>query len=116
MTRATAAVLAVVWGLGGAPPTRRDDVREVLHGVAIVDPYRWLEDGASAETRAWIDAQNAYTAATIGARPERARIRERLEALARYDAQGVPFRRGTREFLSRRRVTDDLSILYVREA
>ena len=43
------------------PETRRDDVREVLHGVEIKDPYRWLEDQESAETRAWIDAQNAYT-------------------------------------------------------
>jgi prolyl oligopeptidase len=40
------------------PSTRRDDVREVLHGVELVDPYRWLEDDKSPETRAWIDAQN----------------------------------------------------------
>jgi prolyl oligopeptidase len=41
---------------GQPPPTRRDNVREVLHGVEIVDPYRWLEDDESPETRAWIDA------------------------------------------------------------
>ena len=45
-----------------APPeTRRDNTREVLHGVEIADPYRWLEDQESPETRAWIDAQNEYT-------------------------------------------------------
>jgi len=43
------------------PPTRTDNVKEVLHGVEIVDPYRWLEDQSSPETRAWIDAQNSYT-------------------------------------------------------
>jgi protease II len=45
----------------GPPKTRTDDVKEVLHGTEIVDPYRWLEDQKSPETRAWIDAQNAYT-------------------------------------------------------
>ena len=44
------------------PATRQDSVREVIHGVEIVDPYRWLEDQESPETRAWIDAQNTYTA------------------------------------------------------
>ena len=33
------------------PPTRLDDAVELLHGEAISDPYRWLEDGASAETQ-----------------------------------------------------------------
>jgi prolyl oligopeptidase len=99
-----------------APPvTRTDNVREVLHDVEIVDPYRWLEDGASPETRAWIDAQNAYTQSVLGKRPELARIRERIGALTRYDAQSVPRRKGSRYFLSRRRATDDLSIQYVRE-
>ena len=43
------------------PPTRRDDVAELLHGERVVDPYRWLEDGESEETRAWTAAQNALT-------------------------------------------------------
>ena len=99
-----------------APPqTRRDDVREVLHGVEIVDPYRWLEDGKGPDTRAWIDAQNAYTQAMLGARPERDAIRDRIAALSRYDTQSVPQKRGSRYFLFKRRVSDDLSIQYVRE-
>ena len=98
-----------------APPTRRDDVREVLHGVEIVDPYRWLEDGKGAETRAWIDTQNAYTQAMLGARPERNAIRDRIAALSRYDTQSVPQKRGSRYFLFKRRASDDLSIQYVRE-
>ena len=61
------------------PPTRRDDVREVLHGVEIVDPYRWLEDGSSPETRAWIDAQNAlHTGAWTGAPDARRPSAQRL--------------------------------------
>src|SRR5262249_44349628 len=39
------------------PPTRQDNFRETIHGVEIIDPYRWLEDQDSPETRQWIDAQ-----------------------------------------------------------
>ena len=43
------------------PVARKNDVKETIHGVEIVDPYRWLEDQKSPETRAWIDAERAYT-------------------------------------------------------
>src|SRR5438445_12572555 len=56
------------------PPTRQDNVREVLHGVEIVDPYRWLEDQASPETRAWIEAQNRYTLGVLDGTPWRGAI------------------------------------------
>ena len=42
------------------PPSKVDNFREVIHGVEIVDPYRWLEDQDHPETRAWIDAQNKF--------------------------------------------------------
>ena len=72
----------------GAPPppdTRKLDVVDTLHGVEITDPYRWLEDQDSAETRAWIDAQTAYTETIVGESAERLRFRARLEELLRYD-------------------------------
>ena len=43
------------------PETVKSPVVDTLHGVVIEDPYRWLEDQYSPETRAWIDAQNKYT-------------------------------------------------------
>src|SRR5205823_10465649 len=74
-----------------APPaTRRDDVHETQHGVDIVDPYRWLEDQESPETRVWITAQNAYTHGALDGRPERAAIRGRLEWLTRVDDRSTP--------------------------
>lgn len=42
------------------PETRSNDFREIMHGVELVDPYQWLEDGENAETRNWIAAQNDY--------------------------------------------------------
>jgi prolyl oligopeptidase len=99
----------------GPPPTRREDFRETLHGVEVADPYRWLEDGASAETRAWIEAQNRYTREVVAAAAGRDSIRRRLTALMRHDVQSAPQRRGGRYFVSRRRAADDLSILHVRE-
>jgi prolyl oligopeptidase len=83
--------------------------------VEVVDPYRWLEDDRSAETRAWIDAQNQHTQAVLGGSPRRDAIRQRLAQLSRYDVQTTPVRRGRRTFLSRRRAADDLFIHYVRE-
>jgi prolyl oligopeptidase len=97
------------------PPTRQDNVREVLHGVEIVDPYRWLEDQASPETRAWIEAQNRYTHGVLDGAPWRGAIRDRLSALSRYDVQGLPLARGGRYFFRKRRVQDDLAILYARQ-
>jgi len=54
-----------------SPATRVEPVTEELHGHTIVDPYRWLEDDESPETRAWVDAQNAYTRRVLDASPSR---------------------------------------------
>ena len=64
-----------------APAARRDDVVDVLHGVAVADPYRWLEDGGSDDTAAWAAAQNERTRQALAARPDRTGWHERLVAL-----------------------------------
>jgi|HubBroStandDraft_1064217.scaffolds.fasta_scaffold61846_4 prolyl oligopeptidase len=55
-------------GYASPPSTRREDLRETIHGVEVSDTYRWLEDGISAETRAWIAAQQDYAAPFLDAR------------------------------------------------
>lgn len=62
------------------PPTRREDVVDVLHGIPVPDPFHWLEDGDSSEVVEWVAAQNALTRTAVD-RPERARWHERLVAL-----------------------------------
>lgn len=96
------------------PPTAVAEVRDTLHGVEIVDPYRWLEDQQSPATRAWIDAQNAHTDALLGALPGREAMKERLARLMRADAVGTPRIAGGRYFFSRRAAGQDLSVLVMR--
>ena len=67
------------------PETRTVDVVDVYHGVEVADPYRWLEDGQSEETRAWIDAQNEHTRLLLDALPNRNQIKEQLSRLALAD-------------------------------
>jgi prolyl oligopeptidase len=55
------ACAALAGAADGPPATPTHPVIDTIHGVAITDPYRWLEDQNSPETRAWIDAQNVYT-------------------------------------------------------
>ena len=98
-----------------SPETRRGDVVETIHGVELADPYRWLEEQQSDETRAWIEAQNAYTESLLGQLPYLDGLRERLTELIRIDAVGVPFARGDRYFLAKRDADQDLFVIYMRE-
>jgi prolyl oligopeptidase len=84
------------------PTTRREDFREILHGVEVPDPYRWLEDADAPETRAWLAAQQEYARSFLDT-PIRKRIRARLAELMKIDAVGFPFERGGYYFYSRRR-------------
>ncbi|MEN9279047.1 MAG: hypothetical protein Q6K92_11640, partial [Thermostichus sp. DG_1_5_bins_95] len=61
------------------PPTRQDPTAvEDYHGQQVADPYRWLEDLDSEETRAWIEAQNQLTFSYLQGIPARQRLLERL--------------------------------------
>lgn len=72
------------------PETRKDNVKEVLHGVEIIDPYRWLEDQQSPETRAWVKAQNAYTQFIFGSIPGREDLKVRVTELMKIVRMGMP--------------------------
>ena len=96
-------------------PTRRDDTVDVLHGVPVADPYRWLEDGESAETRAWTAAQNARTEAYLAGLPEREELRARVTELLRIGSIGVPAPVGSRYVYARRDAGQDHPVLYLRD-
>lgn len=94
------------------PETRREDVADEYHGVRVPDPYRWLEDTESEETRAWIAAQNAVTESYLASSAARAPIRKRLTELWNYDSYGVPERVADRYFFTRREGLQNQSVLY----
>lgn len=96
------------------PSTRVAPVTEMLHGEAIVDPYRWLEE-ESAATAAWTAAQNAYTAAFLDPLPGRAALRERLRALQAIGFVGGAKARGGKLFFVRRAGAQNQPTLCVRE-
>ena len=113
-TLALAGVTSMAAQDGGRKPpeTRRDDVVDDYHGAKVPDPYRWLEDQSSPETRAWIEKENAYTQSVLGALPGRAVIEKHVAALMKIDAFGVPTERGGRLFYSKRMADQDLFVLY----
>jgi prolyl oligopeptidase len=100
------------------PHTRRGDVVEKLHGVAIADPYRWLEDDVrrSKEVADWVAAENKITSSYLAAIPERERIRRRLTELWNFAQYSSPFKEGGHYFYFKNDGLQNQAVLYVMES
>ena len=98
------------------PPTRRDGVVDVLHGVEVPDPYRWLEDGDSPEVQQWVAAQNAHTRQALDAHPARGWWHERLVALMHLPVVMAVQVRGEHLFCLERPSGDEQFVLTRRSA
>jgi prolyl oligopeptidase len=107
--------LSAVFAAQTRPVTTVREVTDVMHGTTIVDPYRWLEDQDSPETRAWIDQQTRYTRGVLDGIPQRDELRARLADFVRTPLTGWPRFEGGRYFYSRREVSEQLPSYYVRE-
>jgi prolyl oligopeptidase len=94
------------------PATRKEDVVDVLHGVKVADPYRWLEDEKSDEVQKWMRAQDELARAELAKLPGRAEISERLRKLLYYDALGAPAHRKGRYFFTRKHVDKEKMVVY----
>jgi prolyl oligopeptidase len=95
------------------PDARRGEVVDDYFGTQVADPYRWLEEPDSEETRTWVEAQNALTQGYIGAIPERERIHRRLTKLWDFERFGTPQKAGERWIWSYNSGLQDQSVIYV---
>jgi len=126
MTRLSLSVVVIVAAVSAAcspseppkmqyPVTKKIDHVDTYHGVAVADPYRWLEDDTSAETAAWVEAQNAVTFAHLDTIPFRPALTRRLEALFNYPKFSAPERRGSTVFFSKNDGLQNQAVIYTQE-
>lgn len=94
------------------PVTKKVDTVDDYHGKKIADPYRWLEDDHSAETKEWVDAQNKVTQDYLATIPFRGKIKQRLEALWNYPRYGSPFREGKYYYFYKNDGLQNQAVLY----
>ncbi|WP_379546255.1 prolyl oligopeptidase family protein [Qipengyuania sp. DSG2-2] len=99
------------------PDTRMGDVVEEQFGVAVADPYRWLENDVRVdeEVAAWVESQNATTDDFLAQVPGREALKERITELTDYERFGLPQEKGGRYFYTRNDGLQNQSVLYVRE-
>jgi prolyl oligopeptidase len=76
------------------PETKKGDVVDTIHGKLVADPYRWLEDDMSEETKDWVIRQNEVTFAYLNKIPVKSALKDRLTALWNYEKIGSPFKKG----------------------
>lgn len=97
------------------PLTPVEPVTEILHGIEITDPYRWLEDQNSPRTRWWLEEQTTYTRAYFAAIPDRKRIRTRIqELLALKEINSDPWNVGDRYFFLKREQDGEQPVIAMR--
>jgi prolyl oligopeptidase len=84
------------------PCSEIEPVTEVLHGVSISDPFRWLEDQDAPRTREWLTAQSRYARSYLNSIPGRERIRERIRELVDVETYDSVLRVGKSYFFRKR--------------
>ena len=101
--------------IGPPPESEVRMVEENLHGVTVLDPYRWLEEGDAPDTRQWIATQSEYGRSYLDGLPTRDAIRERMAEILSSGSVSTPIEAGGRYFYSRRNGDQDQPVVYVRE-
>jgi prolyl oligopeptidase len=90
-------------------------VTEVLHGIPVTDPYRWLEDQESPRTREWLLAQQEYARSYLDSIPSRDRIRDRIREMVDIETYDSIQKVGRRYFFRKRQPGQEQPYIYFRE-
>ena len=98
------------------PQARRSDQIDDYHGTKVADPYRWLEDTDSAETHAWVEAENKLTFGYLEQIPYRQAIHDSLTKLWNYERFTTPSRHGGRYFFQHNTGLQQQNVLLVAES
>jgi len=94
------------------PPTKKVDTITNYFGTEVKDPYRWLEDDMSAETAAWVIAQNKVTFDYLSKIPYREALKKRLEKLWNYEKIGAPFKESDYHYFYKNNGLQNQYVLY----
>ncbi|WP_448266535.1 prolyl oligopeptidase family serine peptidase [Nostoc sp. DSM 114159] len=94
------------------PTSHKSNQADNYHGTLVADPYRWLEDPDSEETRTWIEAQNQVTFGYLSEIPAREKIKQRLTKLWDYEKYGIPFKEGESYFYFKNDGLQNQSVFY----
>ena len=94
------------------PATHKDNTVDTYFGTKVPDPYRWLEDDRSAETAAWVKAQNEVTNDYLSKIPFRDAIKKRLEQLWNYERISAPYTEGGYTYYYKNDGLQNQSVLY----
>lgn len=94
------------------PETRKDSVTDTYFGEVVADPYRWLEDDRSAETEAWVKAQNMVTYGYLEQIPFRGALKNRLTELMDYPKYGSPSKVAGKYYFYKNDGLQNQSVLY----
>ena len=95
------------------PPAARGDVVDDYFGTKVADPYRWMEEIDSPQTRAWIEAEAALTESYLARIPSRQMLRDRLKALFDYERVSAPSHEAGTYIISRNSGLQNQSVVYV---
>lgn len=98
------------------PQAKKVSQTDNYFGTSVADPFRWLEDPDSAETKAWVEAENKLTFSYLETIPERANIKKRLTELWNYEKYSAPFKEGNRYFYYKNNGLQNQFVLYVADS
>lgn len=97
------------------PVTRKVDQVDDYHGTPVADPFRWLEDDTSVETKEWVEAQNRVTFGYLDTIPYRDRLRERLTALVDYPRVSAPVVKGRWHLFTKNDGLQNQAVYYIQK-